>query len=256
MSCVPWKGDKTKTELPETPQRMPVHIYHEKQHRELCALHALNNVFQDGSAFTRDTLQEIFQRLSPNTMVTPHKKTMLGNGNYDVNVIMAALQTKGYEAVWWDKRRDVNVIALPNVMGFIMNLPSSLCWGPLKLPLKRQHWICVREVGGTYYNLDSKLKVPEWIGGSFCDNSCEERTVNFFWWCLKRWKPIRVGELMHDLQIPCPRTTVLVRVPHQLPVSCDVDNKHSKLLLPGTPEGTSFPLYEGASKAATKYCQG
>lgn len=44
-------------------------------------------------------------RLSPNTMVTPHKKSMLGNGNYDVNVIMAALQTKGYEAVWWDKRR-------------------------------------------------------------------------------------------------------------------------------------------------------
>uniref|UniRef100_A0A8C5NK79 Josephin-1 n=1 Tax=Junco hyemalis TaxID=40217 RepID=A0A8C5NK79_JUNHY len=104
-------------------------------------------------------------RLSPNTMVTPHKKSMLGNGNYDVNVIMAALQTKGYEAVWWDKRRDVNAIALSNVMGFIMNLPSSLCWGPLKLPLKRQHWICVREVGGTYYNLDSKLKVPEWIGG-------------------------------------------------------------------------------------------
>ncbi|XP_077932766.1 josephin-1 isoform X3 [Halichoerus grypus] len=104
-------------------------------------------------------------KLSPNTMVTPHKKSMLGNGNYDVNVIMAALQTKGYEAVWWDKRRDVSAIALTNVMGFIMNLPSSLCWGPLKLPLKRQHWICVREVGGAYYNLDSKLKMPEWIGG-------------------------------------------------------------------------------------------
>ena len=85
-------------------------------------------------------------------------------GNYDVNVLMAALQTKGYEAVWWDKRRDVDAIALTNVMGFIMNLPSSLCWGPLKLPLKRQHWICVREVGGAYYNLDSKLKMPEWIG--------------------------------------------------------------------------------------------
>lgn len=45
------------------------------------------------------------QRLSPGTMVTPHKKSMLGNGNYDVNVIMAALQTRGFEAVWWDKRR-------------------------------------------------------------------------------------------------------------------------------------------------------
>lgn len=37
-------------------------IYHEKQRRELCALHALNNVFQDGTAFSRDTLQEISQR--------------------------------------------------------------------------------------------------------------------------------------------------------------------------------------------------
>lgn len=37
-------------------------IYHEKQRRELCALHALNNIFQDGTAFSRDTLQEICQR--------------------------------------------------------------------------------------------------------------------------------------------------------------------------------------------------
>ncbi|NP_001089918.1 Josephin domain containing 1 L homeolog [Xenopus laevis] len=163
MSCVPWKGDKAKSGL-EPQEPLPSQIYHEKQRRELCALHALNNVFQDDGAFTRETLQEIFQRLSPNTLVTPHKKNMLGNGNYDVNVIMAALQTKGYEAVWWDKRRDVNLISLSNVTGFIMNLPSSLSWGPLKLPLKRQHWICVREVGGNYYNLDSKLKRPEWIG--------------------------------------------------------------------------------------------
>ncbi|KAJ1173783.1 hypothetical protein NDU88_005609 [Pleurodeles waltl] len=162
MSCVPWKGDKLKLETGA--QSPPIQIYHEKQRRELCALHALNNVFQDGSAFTRETLQDIFQRLSPNTMVTPHKKSMLGNGNYDVNVIMAALQTKGYEAVWWDKRRDVSIIALSSVTGLIMNLPSSLSWGPVKLPLKRQHWICIREVGGTYYNLDSKLKLPERIG--------------------------------------------------------------------------------------------
>ncbi|XP_038935196.1 josephin-1 isoform X1 [Rattus norvegicus] len=105
MSCMPWKGDKAKSESLELPQAAPPQIYHEKQRRELCALHALNNVFQDSNAFTRETLQEIFQRLSPNTVVTPHKKSMLGNGNYDVNVIMAALQTKGYEAVWWDKRR-------------------------------------------------------------------------------------------------------------------------------------------------------
>ncbi|KAM9837501.1 josephin-1 [Aulostomus maculatus] len=139
-------------------------IYHEKQRRELCALHALNNVFQDGTAFSRDTLQEIYQRLSPSTLLTPHKKSMLGNGNYDVNVIMAALQTRGFEAVWWDKRRDVVSIELSNVTGFILNVPSNLRWGPLQLPLKRQHWIGVREVGGVYYNLDSKLRSPQPIG--------------------------------------------------------------------------------------------
>lgn len=32
---------------------------------------------------------------------------MLGLGNYDINVIMAALQKKGCEAVWFDKRKYV-----------------------------------------------------------------------------------------------------------------------------------------------------
>lgn len=60
--------------------------------------------------------------------------------------------------------RDVGSIALPNVTGFILNVPSNLRWGPLRLPLKRQHWIGVREVGGIYYNLDSKLRSPHAIG--------------------------------------------------------------------------------------------
>ncbi|KAJ8363271.1 hypothetical protein SKAU_G00121020 [Synaphobranchus kaupii] len=176
MGCMPWRLSKQKgTGLegggeaesgsnPHPSPAPPPPVYHEQQRRELCALHALNNVFQDGAAFSRDTLQDIFQRLSPNTLVTPHKKSMLGNGNYDVNVIMAALQTRGFEAVWWDKRRDVSSIALHNVTGFILNVPSNLCWGPLRLPLKRQHWIGVREVGGVYYNLDSKLRCPHVIG--------------------------------------------------------------------------------------------
>ncbi|XP_062859198.1 josephin-1 [Trichomycterus rosablanca] len=180
LGCMPWKVSKQKggavggafaPEPDEGPNAkispsslQPPVIYHEKQHRELCALHALNNVFQDGAAFSKETLQEICQRLSPSTLVTPHKKNMLGNGNYDVNVIMAALQTRGYEAVWWDKRRDVCSISLPNVTGFILNVPSNLRWGPLRLPLKRQHWIGVREVGGVYYNLDSKLRSPHAIG--------------------------------------------------------------------------------------------
>uniref|UniRef100_A0AAQ4QIB2 Josephin-1 n=1 Tax=Gasterosteus aculeatus aculeatus TaxID=481459 RepID=A0AAQ4QIB2_GASAC len=185
--------------LPPQASLTPPAIYHEKQRRELCALHALNNVFQDGAAFSRDTLQEIYQRLSPGTLVTPHKKSMLGNGNYDVNVIMAALQTRGFEAVWWDKRRDVCSIELSNVTGFILNVPSNLRWGPLRLPLKRQHWIGVREVGGVYYNLDSKLRGPQPIGSpdelSFYASSCEGRTVNSCWSSQRKWRHNKHGGL-------------------------------------------------------------
>lgn len=62
--------------------------------------------------------------------------------------------------------RDVGCIELSNVTGFILNVPSNMRWGPFRLPLKRQHWIGVREVGGIYYNLDSKLRSPQAIGNS------------------------------------------------------------------------------------------
>ena len=52
--------------------------------------------------------------------MTPHKKSMLGNGNYDVNVIMAALQTRGFEAVWWDKRRYGRVQAVTQKLSFFI----------------------------------------------------------------------------------------------------------------------------------------
>ncbi|KAG5853976.1 hypothetical protein ANANG_G00032570 [Anguilla anguilla] len=209
---MPWKLSKQKgagleggggTESGSNPRLSPPPpppIYHEKQRRELCALHALNNVFQDGAAFSRDTLQDIFQRLSPNTLVTPHKKSMLGNGNYDVNVIMAALQTRGFEAVWWDKRRDVSSIALPNVTGFILNVPANLCWGPCASPSSASTGSeCARWAGSTTtWTPNCAAPTPSALprsSGSSCDTSCEERTVSCYWWCRPRLKFSRPGGL-------------------------------------------------------------
>lgn len=45
-----------------------------------------------------------FSRLAPQCVVNPHR-SVLGTGNYDVNVIIAALQSRDLAAVWWDKRR-------------------------------------------------------------------------------------------------------------------------------------------------------
>ncbi|XP_066998353.1 josephin-like protein isoform X2 [Anabrus simplex] len=138
-------------------------IYHEKQVKELCALHALNNLFQENNAFSKSELDSICYSLSPNVWINPHK-SLLGLGNYDINVIMAALQRKGCEAIWFDKRKDPNCLNLRNILGFILNVPSDYKLGFVLLPLRRRHWVAIRQIQGNYYNLDSKLEAPQLIG--------------------------------------------------------------------------------------------
>uniref|UniRef100_A0A6B0V3A1 ubiquitinyl hydrolase 1 n=1 Tax=Ixodes ricinus TaxID=34613 RepID=A0A6B0V3A1_IXORI len=151
-----------KDQKPGRPGLAPP-VYHERQVKELCALHALNNLFQDATAFSKGSLDDICHSLSPDHLVNPHK-SVLGLGNYDVNVIMSALQLRGYEAIWFDKRKDPTCIDLSKIVGFILNVPSEMKFGFLQFPLSRKHWIAVREVEGTFYNLDSKLEAPSPIG--------------------------------------------------------------------------------------------
>ncbi|XP_028129243.1 josephin-like protein [Diabrotica virgifera virgifera] len=139
-------------------------IYHEKQIRELCALHALNNLFQAKGTFSKAELDLICTSLSPNHWINPHK-SMLGLGNYDINVIMKALQDRGYEVIWFDKRRDPSCLVLGNIFGFILNIPSEYKLGFITLPVWRRHWITIKQINSGYYNLDSKLDVPQLIGG-------------------------------------------------------------------------------------------
>lgn len=37
------------------------------------------------------------------------------------------------------------------------------------LPLRRRHWITIRQIQGNFYNLDSKLDSPQLIGRVCCD---------------------------------------------------------------------------------------
>ncbi|KAJ8941227.1 hypothetical protein NQ318_015659 [Aromia moschata] len=137
-------------------------IYHEKQVRELCALHALNNLFQS-DAFTKSDLDIICHSLSPDHWINPHK-SVLGLGNYDINVIMKALQAKGYETIWFDKRKDPSCLNLQNIDGYILNVPTDYKISFITLPLRRRHWITIRQINGLFYNLDSKLDFPQVIG--------------------------------------------------------------------------------------------
>uniref|UniRef100_A0A8C6GW43 ubiquitinyl hydrolase 1 n=1 Tax=Mus spicilegus TaxID=10103 RepID=A0A8C6GW43_MUSSI len=97
------------SEAPEA-RPSPPSVYHERQRLELCAVHALNNVLQE-QLFSQEAADEICKRLAPDSRLNPHR-SLLGTGNYDVNVIMAALQGLGLAAVWWDRRRTFLAAAL------------------------------------------------------------------------------------------------------------------------------------------------
>jgi len=142
-------------------------VYHEKQVRQMCALHVLNNLFQDGSAFTKADLDGICNDLDPTSWLNPHKSA-LGLGNYDVNVVMMALQKKGLKAVWFDKRRKVSDLNFSHVFGLILNVPGDFkLFGISANPFNSKHWIAIKalpDAEGSFYNLDSQLDEPEPIG--------------------------------------------------------------------------------------------
>ncbi|XP_015792832.1 josephin-2 isoform X2 [Tetranychus urticae] len=150
--------------------KSPLNLYHEKQRKKLCALHTLNNLLQS-DAFKQADLDEICLRLSPGSrFLNPHR-ALLGLGNYDVNVIMSALQDKGLEAIWFDQRKDPNCLNMNHIFGFILNIDnfqknqtllSILNIG--NLFASKKHWIAFRKIGDQYYNLDSKLDTPEAVG--------------------------------------------------------------------------------------------
>lgn len=126
-------------------------------------MHALNNVFQ-ARIFTQAVMDEICNNLAPGSWMNPHK-SLLGLGNYDINVIMTAVQKEtDYEVVWFDKRKDPRTIAMQGLIGFLLNIPSTYMGGFTVPLLNRRHWIAVRQISGDFYNLDSKMKKPEKIG--------------------------------------------------------------------------------------------
>ena len=61
--------------------------------------------------------------------------------------------------------RDIALLNLQKVRGFILNVPTDLSLGFIHIPIMRKHWIAVAKVKDNYYNLDSKRSSPKCIGG-------------------------------------------------------------------------------------------
>ncbi|KAK8641414.1 hypothetical protein V6N13_010820 [Hibiscus sabdariffa] len=142
-------------------------IYHERQRLQFCLLHSLNNLFQHKDAFTRASLSSVAEKLvlddpekefwPPFSFVfKPHHNSL--TGNYDINVLIAALEERGKTVIWHDGRNGASSIDLDDVvlMGIVVNVPVKQYAGLWK----SRHWIAVKKIDGVWYNLDSDLQAP------------------------------------------------------------------------------------------------
>ncbi|MQL94859.1 hypothetical protein Taro_027523 [Colocasia esculenta] len=146
-------------------------IYHEKQKLQFCLLHALNNLLQEKDCFTRGELDVIADKLAldgdvdkprwaPLSMIfAPHHNRL--TGNYDVNVLIAALEARGRVVVWHDRRNGASSIGLDQsdetLAGIMLNVPVRKFAGLWR----SRHWIALRRIDGLWYNLDSDLDKPK-----------------------------------------------------------------------------------------------
>ncbi|KAJ0682820.1 putative ubiquitinyl hydrolase 1 [Helianthus annuus] len=144
-------------------------IYHERQKLQFCLLHALNNLFQEKDAFTRKNLDDIAEKLvlddpykgnwTPLRVIfKPHHNSL--TGNYDINVLITAVEGKGKKVVWHDRRNKASSINLDEsesrLTGIVLNIPVKRYGGIWK----SRHWVCLRKVNGVWYNLDSDFASP------------------------------------------------------------------------------------------------
>ncbi|CAM9707812.1 unnamed protein product, partial [Heterosigma akashiwo] len=131
-------------------------MYHEKQRLQHCGVHAVNNLLQE-KAFSKQDFDSISRSLAPSAWINPHR-SYLGTGNYDVNVLMMALQSKDLSSRWHDQRRKVTDINLHLCSGLLVNVEER---GRI---FNSHHWYTIRKIGQSYFDLDSKLQEPCCLG--------------------------------------------------------------------------------------------
>nr|XP_043610237.1 josephin-like protein [Erigeron canadensis] len=154
-------------------EKKKMKVYHERQKLQFCLLHALNNLFQEKNAFTRKDLDQIAEKLvledpykgnwTPLSVIfKPHHNSL--TGNYDINVLISAVEGKGKRVVWHDRRNKAASIDLDEnegkLMGIVLNVPVKRYAGIWK----GRHWVSLRRINGVWYNLDSDFASPYSFG--------------------------------------------------------------------------------------------
>eukprot|EP01095_Lingulamoeba_sp_RSL-Kostka_P010574 TRINITY_DN3844_c0_g1_i2.p1 TRINITY_DN3844_c0_g1~~TRINITY_DN3844_c0_g1_i2.p1 ORF type:complete len:315 (-),score=88.45 TRINITY_DN3844_c0_g1_i2:102-1046(-) len=140
----------------EDEKDIPEDMFHETQTLQLCAVHSVNNLFQK-KLYKKSDFDEMCYNLSKK-WINPHK-SIWGTGNYDVNIIITAIQLQQHKVVWFDKRKGVEGIDFVNTVGMIINQTGSTFFG-LK---QTKHWFTISKINNNFYNSDSNLKKPKLI---------------------------------------------------------------------------------------------
>jgi josephin len=136
-----------------------------------CAVHAANNLLQR-RAFTSADFARVADTLTAPTffgLLSPHRSVLPGVGDFDANVLLTALSGEGLSFRWVDKRvarallsREAFPAAGGGFAGFIANRKAG---GFLGWALHSRHWLCVREVAGTWLVFDSLAAAPRPLPG-------------------------------------------------------------------------------------------
>lgn len=142
-----------------------VEVYHEKQTMWRCGLHAVNALLQRKAYTARE-----FDTLADNLIISrrfwwihPHR-SLFGLGNYDVNVLMCAIESAGYDVQWLPENTNFRDLVQKHdaLVGFLVNVSGN--WQP-PWPLnflipERRHWLAVSRYPEQFYIVDSNLRSP------------------------------------------------------------------------------------------------
>jgi josephin len=150
-------------------------LHWETQSWMLCGLHAANAILQEGDLVTREEMDRIADELLSSARAVPGSlgtiEAALAHtpfellahpyrglfGNYDISVVLQALERRGLRTAWRKKGRDWDLS--DDVVGFLVNSRGRHFGFAIG-----RHWWALRKVGGTWWNLDSKLARPERLG--------------------------------------------------------------------------------------------
>ncbi|KAK1561574.1 hypothetical protein QYE76_017351 [Lolium multiflorum] len=130
------------------------------------------HVNQEKESFTRADLDGISENLAltdpnkdkwtPLSLIwKPHHNAL--TGNYDVNVLIAALEARKKKVVWHDHRKGASSIDLDAeaLAGLMINVPVRRFRGLWS----GRHWVAIRSVDGVWFNLDSDLSSAKQFQG-------------------------------------------------------------------------------------------